>query len=197
MVTEWPLVGRDAVLQRLVAALADRRAIGPVVIHGPAGVGKTRLMAEALQQLDDHDLSVLHVVGSTAEAEVPFGAVAHLLPDDVAGKDQLAMLRGALQTLQSTVATHRRTTVVLAVDDAQWLDSGSAAVVRRAAKVADVRVVLTVREGVRTPDVIARLVSHSGTVGVALEPLTEDQIGRLHRCSTARWCGRRCGGSRA
>jgi hypothetical protein len=107
----------------------------------------------------------------------PFGAVAHLLPDDVRDDDHLTLLRGVLRTLATGEAEER--TRVVAVDDAQWLDAGSAAVVHRAATVADVQVVLTLRDGTRAPDVIARLAATPGTVRIDLEPLTDVQVAAL------------------
>jgi DNA-binding CsgD family transcriptional regulator len=43
----WPLVGRDLELASFAAAWAARRCQG-VVIHGPAGIGKSRLAEECL-----------------------------------------------------------------------------------------------------------------------------------------------------
>jgi MoxR-like ATPase len=72
MLTEWPVVGRVAVLSRLLAALDSGRTRRPVVLHGAAGVGKSRLLSEALGRLTDRGTPVVHIVGSPVDAEIPF-----------------------------------------------------------------------------------------------------------------------------
>ncbi len=182
--TEWPLVGRDAVRQRLLAAFAGRSGAPPAVISGPAGAGKTRLMTETLDDVAAAGSQVVRVTGSSATSTIPFGAVAHLIPDELTGADRLAMLRGAFRTLASTVRGDGAT-VTLAVDDAHLLDPGSAAVVQRAASLTPLRLVLTVRDGEDAPDVIARLVADAATVRIDLEPLTDEQVRSLLRLALA------------
>ncbi len=48
MIAPWPLTGRSAQLEELGRHYRDG-ACGGVVLHGPAGVGKTRLAEEALR----------------------------------------------------------------------------------------------------------------------------------------------------
>ena len=75
----WPLVGRQAELEVLSAALADTRA-GGVVLAGEAGIGKTRLAREALARAEAAGLEVEWLAATRAAASIPFGAVSHLLP---------------------------------------------------------------------------------------------------------------------
>jgi predicted ATP-dependent serine protease len=42
-----------------------------VVLHGAAGVGKSRLLSEALGRLTDRGTPVVHIVGSPVDAEIP------------------------------------------------------------------------------------------------------------------------------
>mgnify|MGYP003297867800 CR=1 FL=1 len=57
MDVSWPLVGRQAELEALVADISEAR--GGVVLAGAAGVGKTRLAREALVRV--------HAVGRDVE----------------------------------------------------------------------------------------------------------------------------------
>jgi hypothetical protein len=176
--TEWPLVGRDAAHRRLTEAFSGRRGAPPVVISGPAGVGKTRFMTEALDEVAAAGSPVVRVTGSAAASTIPFGAVAHLLPDELASATSLEMLRGAFRTLASVVRADG-TIAALGVDDAHLLDPGSATVVQRAATLTPLRLVLTVRDGENAPDVVQRLAADPTTERIALDPLTPEQIGTL------------------
>jgi hypothetical protein len=53
------------------------------VLHGPAGVGKTRLAEEALRLAERGGRIVSRAVGHPATQEIPLGALAHLLPGDL------------------------------------------------------------------------------------------------------------------
>ncbi|NUS08830.1 MAG: ATP-binding protein, partial [Nonomuraea sp.] len=70
MSSTWPFAGRGGQLAELRSARAG------VVVLGPAGAGKSRLVAEAVRDLPD----VAWVRATTAAAELPLGAFAHLLP---------------------------------------------------------------------------------------------------------------------
>lgn len=66
----------------LVGAAADARAGEPrcVVVTGEAGIGKTRLVAEALATLDDARVLTGHAADMTT-GEIPFGVLADTLRD--------------------------------------------------------------------------------------------------------------------
>jgi DNA-binding NarL/FixJ family response regulator/tetratricopeptide (TPR) repeat protein len=70
-----PLVGRDAELARLQAALdalvAQRRS-GLVALDGEPGIGKTRLLAELVERAGAAGCLVLAARPSLAESDVPF-----------------------------------------------------------------------------------------------------------------------------
>src|SRR4051794_25845934 len=75
----WPLIGRRDVLDRFGQALDDRAA-GGFLIHGDAGVGKTRLADECLALAERSGAPVGRAVATRTAAALPLGAVAHLLP---------------------------------------------------------------------------------------------------------------------
>jgi DNA-binding CsgD family transcriptional regulator len=150
-----PLVGRAEQL----AALADleRRVEGEgrpgaVLVLGPPGQGKSRLLAEARARTRAR---VLTMVGYEPEREVPLGAASELLRRLAAvpgeGRPLAALLSGELGaggTLESVrlfEAAHRARralgSTLVTIDDVQWVDGLSLALchylVRAAASVSD------------------------------------------------------------
>ncbi|HET9258322.1 MAG TPA: ATP-binding protein [Pseudonocardiaceae bacterium] len=109
---EWPLIGRDAELRSIAAALNDP---GGVLLAGAAGVGKTHLARAALAS---HASDRVHwVIATDSARRIPMGAFAPLLG---------ALPGGASAALPAAHAALRGTGTVLAVDDAHLLDDVSA-----------------------------------------------------------------------
>jgi DNA-binding SARP family transcriptional activator len=170
------LLDRDRELAAVRAALDDLAAGEPrlLLIEGPAGIGKTRLLTEARRLAAERRVRVLTARGSQLEKAFGFGAVRQLFEpalaaagerDDLLGgaaasaravfdpapgdaaEGSFAVLHG-LYWLAVNVAAAGP--LVLAVDDVQWCDSASlrwlAYLVRRLDAV-PVLVVGTVRTG--------------------------------------------------
>ncbi|GAA3223815.1 LuxR family transcriptional regulator [Actinocorallia longicatena] len=112
-----------------------------MVVLGPAGTGKSRLVAEAVAGL----AGVAWVRATPAAAELPCGAFAHLLPDTAPGGNPLRWATAAI------------TAPVLVVDDAQLLDPASAELLHRLALQGDRRLLVTVRTGERPPGAVVAL----------------------------------------
>src|SRR4051794_5530125 len=103
MATSWPLVGRRHELDVVTAALEDGVVAG-VVLSGAAGVGKTRLADECLARAGSLGFATARATATQATSDIPFGALAPLLPvadpEDRAGyslqwaADALAALAG-------------------------------------------------------------------------------------------------------
>src|SRR5690348_18463373 len=79
------LLGRDAELARLGALLEQARAAsGAVVtISGPAGIGKTRLLAAVHRLAGDQGFRSLRARGRELEADMAFSVVRQLLEQPV------------------------------------------------------------------------------------------------------------------
>ncbi|HEX8085486.1 MAG TPA: AAA family ATPase [Solirubrobacteraceae bacterium] len=87
---EVALLEREAELAALGAALeaAAGGAGGLVVVEGPAGIGKTRLLREARERAARTGMRVLAARGSELERDFPFGVVRQLLEPAVLAADE-------------------------------------------------------------------------------------------------------------
>lgn len=126
-----------------------------MVLSGAAGVGKTRLVREALAQVEAAGRDAEWVAATRAAASIPFGAVSHLLPPaERIGDDRLNTLRRAAALLAERGCGRP---LVLAVDDAHLLDDASAALVHLLVLRGLAVVLATVRAGAPAPDSVVAL----------------------------------------
>jgi DNA-binding CsgD family transcriptional regulator len=168
------LLGRNrecTELERLLAR-ASRGRSGVLVLRGEPGIGKSALLDEAARRADGFVL--LHARGVESESEIAFSGlsellrpVLHLLPQ--IPRPQAAVLASALTvgppvrgdrlaacagTVSLLSAAADQAALLVAVDDAQWLDLASLdAVLFAARRLEAERVVLliAVREGEPSP----------------------------------------------
>jgi DNA-binding SARP family transcriptional activator len=205
-----PMVGRDQQLDRLLSAwLATQRgSSATALISGPAGVGKSRLVAQLAGEAADVGATVL--VARCEEASVPYQPLAVALrasPDILQSlRDQPAALRGELSPLLlgegqpagrmdlwrsacgllGSLAAVRP--LLLVVDDADRIDEASAQLLKYVALHSPARVMLVVcyrdPPGSGHPP-LAGLVGDAGVSSVAdrleLPPLSEGQLHELVR----------------
>jgi DNA-binding CsgD family transcriptional regulator len=197
------LVGRDAELESIRAFLT-RSTPGALLLEGEAGIGKTTLVAAAVADATERGWRVLECRPAAAEARLPFAALADALGgavDEVisalpapqgtallgalrrtdADVDRLALSSGALGVLR---ALAERRPVLLAIDDAQWLDAPSANVVAFAVRrLTDepVVVVASRREGEALPSAFEAALTAIGVERVRARPLSLGAIGRIIR----------------
>ncbi|MFF6947231.1 LuxR C-terminal-related transcriptional regulator [Streptomyces iakyrus] len=153
----WPFAGREDELELVRRSLTGVRR--GIVVTGPAGCGKTRLVTEAIRGTD-----CARAGGTPESRTIPFAAFAHLLPDSVT-------LHRAVQLL-SGVRT-------LLVDDAHLLDDASAALVHQLAVHGRTRLLVVATDGAPVPGAVSRLWTGELLPRLALEPLPEEETGRL------------------
>ncbi|WP_067454276.1 AAA family ATPase [Actinomadura macra] len=174
LVSDWPFLGRDEELTVIESAFADGGAVA-VVIGGPAGMGKTCLAREAVSHLAAAGCRVEWVTGTLSAASVPFGAVAHLLPERLPpDADRLGLLKAAAATVAGWEGR-----VVIGVDDAHLLDPASAAVIGHLATRRLAFFVVTSRDGTPLPDAVSTLVRHGEAIDLELPALPSATVDRL------------------
>jgi DNA-binding CsgD family transcriptional regulator len=139
------------VLQSALAGAADGTA-SLVLVEGPAGIGKSRLLAEARTLADEYDLAVRSARGGELERDFPFGVVRQLFEPQLATETERSrLLSGAAQGSAPvfgdgvgdadlpnegmfarlhglywlTVNLSSERPLLLAVDDLHWCDGAS------------------------------------------------------------------------
>ena len=88
------LLERERELETLataVAAAADGTA-GLVLVQGPAGIGKSRLLAEARTLAEEHGLCVRSARGGELERDFPFGVVRQLFESRLVDESERSRL---------------------------------------------------------------------------------------------------------
>ncbi|MCF1592640.1 LuxR family transcriptional regulator AbsR2 [Streptomyces muensis] len=153
----WPFTGRADELDLVRGSLAAGRH--GIVITGPEGCGKTRLVTEAVRGAD-----CARVVGTPETRRIRFAAFAHLVPES-------ASLHGAFQHLSGVR--------LLLVDDAHLLDDASAALVHQLAVQGRTRLLVVTTDGAPVPGAISRLWTGDLLPRLTLEPLSREETGLL------------------
>ncbi|MFL5673570.1 MAG: AAA family ATPase [Chloroflexota bacterium] len=140
-----------AAARRLVSTLPDGLAV--LVLTGPAGIGKTTIFDTAVDSAADDGVRVLQARPAESERELTLGGLTDLFAD--VADDELAALpepqrrslaAALLRDDDPTAPNDQRTlsvaatgllrhlagsgaSVLVAIDDAQWLDASSAGIV--------------------------------------------------------------------
>ena len=193
-----PLTGRD-VERGLIAAAIDRARNGEtagLVLVGPAGAGKSRL----LRDVPDGPPRRLDIVGYEPESAIQFAAIGGLLEQLGTGDLRTAASSGdagtpsePLRVFESVFAAITAGgPTVLVVDDLQWLDSSSAALLHylvrgSMASHPAMALVAATRPGAEAApriEALERLFSDRGELVVReLDPLTEAESVALVRAA--------------
>ncbi|MFJ9903326.1 LuxR C-terminal-related transcriptional regulator [Streptomyces sp. NPDC101152] len=145
----WRFTGRADELELVRRALTGGH-LG-IVVTGPVGSGKTRLVTEAVRGTDR-----ARAAGTPEARHIPFAAFAHLLPEGVS-------LHRAVHLLSAVR--------LLLVDDAHLLDDASAALVHQLAVHGRTRLVVVATDDAPCPGAVSRLWTGELLPRLALEPL--------------------------
>ncbi len=153
----WPFTGREDELELIRRSLSGGRP--GIVVTGPTGCGRTRLITEAVRGGDR-----ARAAGTPGTRHIPFAAFTHLLPEQVS-------LHRAVQLLSGTR--------LLLVDDAHLLDDSSAALVHQLAVHGRTRLVVAAADDAPVPGAVARLWTDELLPRLALEPLPRQDTEQL------------------
>ena len=169
MASKVPLAGRikeRAELRRLLNEEPD----AVVVVRGPGGVGKSRLVEETTASLS----VPVHWVGASEAAEpIPLGAFAPWIDSDITDAlDRLIALTESLSGAEQQVVV---------IDDANHLDAQSLFVLERLMVTAGVAVVMTLRRESAVPPALIEIVNRRGATILDLDPLSRTETDELAR----------------
>ncbi|MEU7057427.1 LuxR C-terminal-related transcriptional regulator [Streptomyces sp. NPDC046197] len=153
----WPFTGREEELDIVRRSLAAGRP--GIVVTGPAGCGKTRLVAQAVGGTD-----CARVTGTPEARRIPFAAFAHLLPEAVTLHRAVHLLSGVR---------------LLLVDDAHLLDDASAALVHQLAAHARTRLLVVAADDAPVPGAVSRLWTGELLPRLALKALPRAETAQL------------------
>lgn len=190
--------GREHECQALAAVFEHIRAGGGAValISGPAGIGKSLLLADMADRAGDAGFDVLRAAARELEQSLPFGIFADALrprQDDPAVAEVLALLRDGDaagrylahdRVLDVIERLALRGPVALVLDDLQWCDTASSAVLDRLITFTT-EVPLLVALGSRR-SAVADKIRPLASVDLFLGPLTADEVALLVEDRTGR-----------
>ncbi len=201
------VVGRRAELAEL-ARFLDPAQVGlaAMVLNGPPGMGKTALWRQGLRMARERGWTVLAARPNGAEASMSFSGLADLfaqlaeetlarLPSVQRRALEVALLRseaGGSGVDARTVSTgvlsalremSTRARVVVAIDDAQWLDRATAGALSFALRRLDdgVRLLATVRDEDGVPSTVVDAVAPERRATLRLGPLDQTKTRELVR----------------
>ena len=202
------LIGREAVLDRAGRALA---ASGEVLLEGPAGIGKTAVWQVLREDAERNGALVLVAAPAESERSLPYGALADLLrpltdlipdlpkPQRNAAEvvlfgqengesfDDRAIGAATRSLLEAAVARDGDQAILIAIDDAPWLDQQSERAIAFALRRLNRRPALLIasRTEGSEPALIPLGLARSGPSLLRL-PLTRLGVGALHHILRAR-----------
>src|SRR6516164_8072691 len=177
----WPIVGRRSELEVFSEALRSGEHAG-LVIHGRAGVGKTRLADECRMWAAASDHPTERVVGSRTTALLPLGAVAALLAGGLGlpGPDgQLSTVALFERTRRALHERHHGRRLVTVADDVALLDASSLALLGYLAAQGTIFLIATVRTGEPVPDLVTGLWRDGRVARVDLADLSRTHLDTL------------------
>ena len=128
--SEPAFVGRKRLLREFSESLARPDTTVPVtwILNGPSGIGKTRLIQRLLLIARLRRTETLHL--KNAPGDSSFGALSR-----VVGSHNSSLCDCSADLFESWVtllsSAFRTASLVIAVDDAQWMDHGTSEILRR------------------------------------------------------------------
>ncbi|WP_029114395.1 LuxR family transcriptional regulator [Mycobacterium sp. URHB0044] len=169
----WPLTGRSDAMRAIEAAISAPDVSG-IVVSGAAGVGKSRIVREALSAAVARGWEGRWAVGTSSARSLPLGAFTAWAESGVT--DTVQLVRGVIESL---TAAPSGASVLLVVDDVHRLDDLSTFVVQQVVQRGAAKVVLTVRDGEPVPAAVQEIWTGGQFDRIDLQPLSTDQTTAL------------------
>ncbi len=169
----WPLVGRSKEMRAIESAILASDVSG-IVVYGVAGVGKSRIIREALLAAESHGYEGRLAVGASSARAIPLGVFSAWAQSGVT--DAVQLLRGVIESLTSAAAG---ATVVVGVDDVHLLDDLSIFVLHQLVQRGAAKLMLTVLDGEPIPDAVQEIWRGGRFDRLDLRPLSTDESGTL------------------
>jgi DNA-binding CsgD family transcriptional regulator/tetratricopeptide (TPR) repeat protein len=165
-------MSREAEMSRILTGLTESRPAS-FILAGAAGVGKTRLAAAAAESAAGLGFAVARAVATRGATPVPFGPFAPFLPVGQSTPDLLGLLRLASDAILACAPPGGK--LLLTVDDAQFLDEGSAALLHQLVREPACGVVVTLRTPGQVPEAVTALWKDGLAERIDLRPWNESQ----------------------
>ncbi|MFY1691225.1 LuxR C-terminal-related transcriptional regulator [Plantactinospora sp. WMMB782] len=167
-----PLVARTELVQQILTAVTTDRG---AVLVGERGTGRTTLVELVTRQLSTDRYAVTRTTATEAGRPIPFGPFCQLFP--VVGDPALMPTRIRAEL----VRRGQSRTPLLVVEDAQWMDDRSASTLLSLAHDGHVRLMVTARTDLATPDAVVALWKDRHLRRIDLPPLDLAETAALMR----------------
>jgi DNA-binding CsgD family transcriptional regulator len=151
----------DRCLASGLAAAVEQGRCAAVVLQGPVGSGRTRMITALAAELRARGFDTRELRGSRAESTLPFGAITDLVPQfDVVDGEPLVICKRLIVALRALGRP-----VALCIDDADLIDESSFQVLAFAAR--------------RVPSVLAVSARNADRISDSLPEAATTVLGRL------------------
>jgi len=161
------MLGRSREMATIDAALSASGS--GVLVCGPTGVGKSRLVREALTRAAGRGWRTRWTAGTSSAQAIPLGAFTAWAPSGAA--DSVVLLRGVVDAL---TATTPKAPVVVGLDDIDLFDDLSTFVVHQIVAQRLAKVLITIRTGYPIPAVVGEILKAGEFDRLGVAPLSLD-----------------------
>jgi DNA-binding CsgD family transcriptional regulator len=155
---------------RTIEAAISASDVAGLLICGVSGVGKSRIVREALTAAASEGCETRWTVGTSSAQAIPLGAFTAWAPSGVT--DTVQLLRGVVESLTGASSG---VDVIVGVDDVHLLDDLSTFVLHQIVQRGAAKVILTLRDGAPIPPAVQEIWKVAQFERLDLQPLSVDE----------------------